>query len=55
MKLRPIAEVGAELGLSPEDVLPWGRDRAKVSLEALGRRSHQGRLVLVECPTSFST
>ncbi|MCY1081054.1 formate--tetrahydrofolate ligase [Archangium lansingense] len=47
MKLRPIAEVGAELGLSPEDVLPWGRDRAKVSLEALDRRSHQGRLVLV--------
>src|SRR5512143_3691707 len=47
MKLRPIAEVGAELGLAPEDVLPWGRDRAKVSLEALGRRSRQGRLVLV--------
>ncbi|RKH27359.1 formate--tetrahydrofolate ligase [Corallococcus praedator] len=47
MTLRPIAEVGAELGLAPEDVLPWGRDRAKVSLDALGRRSRQGRMVLV--------
>ncbi|MFP2895672.1 formate--tetrahydrofolate ligase [Corallococcus sp. 4LFB] len=47
MTLRPIAEVGAELGLAPEDVLPWGRDRAKVSLDALGRRTHQGRMVLV--------
>lgn len=47
MTLRPIAEVGAELGLAPEDVLPWGRDRAKVSLDALGRRSGQGRMVLV--------
>ena len=47
MTLRPIAEVGAELGLAPEDVLPWGRDRAKVSLDALGRSSRQGRMVLV--------
>ncbi|NOK23584.1 formate--tetrahydrofolate ligase [Corallococcus carmarthensis] len=47
MTLRPIAEVGAELGLAPEDVLPWGRDRAKVSLDALGRRTPQGRMVLV--------
>ncbi|MGE6762663.1 formate--tetrahydrofolate ligase [Corallococcus interemptor] len=47
MTLRPITEVGAELGLAPEDVLPWGRDRAKVSLDALGRRNHQGRMVLV--------
>ncbi|AFE08780.1 formate--tetrahydrofolate ligase [Corallococcus coralloides DSM 2259] len=47
MTLRPITEVGAELGLAPEDVLPWGRDRAKVSLDALGRGSRQGRMVLV--------
>ncbi|WP_375755396.1 formate--tetrahydrofolate ligase [Corallococcus exercitus] len=47
MTLRPITEVGAELGLAPEDVLPWGRDRAKVSLDALGRSSRQGRMVLV--------
>jgi formate--tetrahydrofolate ligase len=51
MTLRPIAEVAAELGLSPEDVLPWGRDRAKVSLDALGRSRRQGRLVLVSAIT----
>lgn len=51
MKLRPITEVAAELGLSSEDVLPWGRDRAKVSLEALGHSRRQGRLVLVSAIT----
>jgi formate--tetrahydrofolate ligase len=51
MKLRPIAEVAAELGLSSEDVLPWGRDRAKVSLDALPRAPRQGRLVLVSAIT----
>lgn len=51
MKLRPLSDVAAELGLAPENVLPWGRDRAKVSLEALGRSSRQGRLVLVSAIT----
>ncbi|XXF78343.1 formate--tetrahydrofolate ligase [Myxococcaceae bacterium GXIMD 01537] len=51
MSLRPLTEVAAELGLAPEDVLPWGRDRAKVSLDALGRSSRQGRLVLVSAIT----
>src|SRR5690349_21201043 len=48
MTLRAMTDVGAELGLSPEDVLPWGTHRAKVSLDALGKRGgRQGRLVLV--------
>ncbi|MCP3166106.1 formate--tetrahydrofolate ligase [Myxococcus qinghaiensis] len=48
MTLRPIAEVGAELGLAPDDVHPWGTNRAKVSLGALGKQAgRQGRLVLV--------
>ncbi|GHG89508.1 formate--tetrahydrofolate ligase [Comamonas sp. JC664] len=48
MKLRAMTEVGAELGLAPEDVLPWGTHRAKVSLDALGKPGgKQGRLVLV--------
>jgi formate--tetrahydrofolate ligase len=51
MKLRPVTDVAAELGLSAEDVLPWGRDRAKVSLEALRRSRRQGRLVLVSAIT----
>ena len=47
--LRPIQDVAADLGLSADDVIPWGRHRAKVSLDALTRRegSAQGRLVLV--------
>ncbi|ADO68046.1 formate--tetrahydrofolate ligase [Stigmatella aurantiaca] len=47
MTLRPLSDVAADIRLAPEDVLPWGRDRAKVSLDALGRSQRQGRLVLV--------
>ena len=48
-KLRPIAEVGAELGLAAEDLLPYGRHKAKVSFEAIARMepAAQGALVLV--------
>lgn len=47
--LRPIHDVASDLGLSADDVIPWGRHRAKISLDALARRegSPQGRLVLV--------
>ena len=33
-KLRPIAEVAAEVGLAPEEILPYGRHKAKISAEA---------------------
>ena len=46
-KLRPIAEVAAELGLGPEEILPYGRHKAKISAEAIARRTAKGRLVLV--------
>src|SRR5687767_14264231 len=46
-KLRPIAEVAAELGLGPDEILPYGRYKAKISAEAVARRKPQGRLVLV--------
>jgi formate--tetrahydrofolate ligase len=46
-KLRPIAEVAAEVGLGPEEILPYGRHKAKVSAEAIARRKPKGRLVLV--------
>ncbi|MEO8201865.1 MAG: formate--tetrahydrofolate ligase [Gemmatimonadota bacterium] len=46
-KMRPIAEVAAELGLSGDDILPYGRYKAKVSAEAVKRYSPKGRLVLV--------
>jgi formate--tetrahydrofolate ligase len=49
--LRPIAEVASRLGLRPEDVIPWGRQRAKVELAALTGRPARGRLVLVSAIT----
>jgi formate--tetrahydrofolate ligase len=45
--LRPIAEVAAEAGLGPDEFLPYGRHKAKVTPEAVARRSPSGRLVLV--------
>jgi formate--tetrahydrofolate ligase len=46
-KLRPIADVAAEVGLKPDEILPYGRYKAKVSAEAVARRKPKGRLVLV--------
>jgi formate--tetrahydrofolate ligase len=47
--LRPILDVAHDLGLDPADVIPWGRHKAKVSLDAFTRRPGpaKGRLVLV--------
>ena len=46
-KLRPIQDVAAELGLGPDDILPYGRYKAKISAEAVARSRPRGRLVLV--------
>jgi formate--tetrahydrofolate ligase len=46
-KLRPIADVAAEAGLGPDEILPYGRYKAKISAEAIARRKPKGRLVLV--------
>jgi formate--tetrahydrofolate ligase len=46
-KLRPIADVAAELGLGPDEILPYGRYKAKITAEAIAKRSPRGRLVLV--------
>ena len=46
-KLRPIADVAAEIGLSPDEILPYGRYKAKITPEAIARRTPKGRLVLV--------
>jgi formate--tetrahydrofolate ligase len=44
---RPITEVAAELGLSPNEILPFGHNKAKVTMPALEARPPKGRLVLV--------
>jgi formate--tetrahydrofolate ligase len=47
-KLRPIVDVAAELGLSADDILPYGKYKAKISADAVKRFSQpKGRLVLV--------
>lgn len=45
--LRPIADVAADLGLGPDDILPYGRYKAKITPEAARARKAKGRLVLV--------
>lgn len=50
--MRPIADVANELGLEPDDVLPYGRDKAKIELSALSRpATGKGKLVLVSAIT----
>jgi formate--tetrahydrofolate ligase len=46
-KLRPIVEVAAEVGLGPDEILPYGRYKAKIGADAIARRKPKGRLVLV--------
>jgi formate--tetrahydrofolate ligase len=46
-ELRPIADVAGEVGLGPDEILPYGRYKAKISAEAIAKRKPKGRLVLV--------
>ncbi len=46
-KLRPIADVAAEAGLGPDEFLPYGRFKAKITMEAIRARKPSGRLVLI--------
>jgi formate--tetrahydrofolate ligase len=45
-RLRPIADVAADLGLAPDDIDMYGRYKAKIPLEVT-QRPPRGRLVLV--------
>jgi formate--tetrahydrofolate ligase len=51
--LRPIADVAAELGLEADEVLPYGRYKAKIDLAALERLASgpDGKLVCVTAIT----
>lgn len=46
-KLRPITDVAAEVRLSADDILLYGRNKAKIAPEAVARTKPTGRLVLV--------
>ena len=47
--LLPIAEIAGRLGLRDDEVVPYGRYKAKVRLEAIARfgDAHRGRYVIV--------
>jgi len=45
-RLRPIADVAADLGLGPDDIDPYGRTKAKLPLD-VAMAPAKGRLVLV--------
>ena len=46
-RLRPLADIAAELGIKEDEVELYGKYKAKVLLKALARREPKGRLVLV--------
>jgi formate--tetrahydrofolate ligase len=47
-ELRPIQEIAANIGLSPEEIFPYGHHKAKIPLEvAKAKAGEDGHLVLV--------
>ena len=49
MTSRPILEIGEQLGLREDELISYGRSKAKISLDALARLANhpRGRYVLV--------
>jgi len=47
VKARPIPEIAAKLGLTPEDLIPYGHDKAKVEPSAYQGKERKGKLILV--------
>ncbi len=48
-KMRPIEEIGEKLGIPAESLIPYGRDKAKISSDFIRQNGHQadGKLILV--------
>ena len=47
----PITEIAAQMGLDPDAVLPYGKYKAKISLDAIKSGSPQGKMILVTAVT----
>ena len=46
--MEPIAKIAADLGVDGDHVLPYGRYKAKISLDALAEgNSNKGKLIVV--------
>ena len=52
--LRPIRDVAAEIGLSDDDLRPYGHHVAKIRSEAIAGRERDGKVVLVTGMTPTS-
>jgi formate--tetrahydrofolate ligase len=52
-RLRPIEEIARDAGIHPDDFIPYGRDKAKVSIHAIARAEgrREAPLVLVSAIT----
>jgi len=48
---RPIREVASSLGVDEDYLLPYGKDKAKIRLEAIGAGGSPGKLILVSAMT----
>ena len=46
-KMKPITEIAASLGLADEDVIPYGRYKAKINHRLIHKASRQGKMILV--------
>ena len=46
-KMKPIAEIAASLGLADEDVIPYGRYKAKINHRLIHKAAKQGKMILV--------
>ena len=51
LSARPILDVAKDLDLTPAQVVPYGFDKAKITLDALDSGRPAGRLVLVSAIT----
>ncbi|HQR49382.1 MAG TPA: formate--tetrahydrofolate ligase, partial [Steroidobacteraceae bacterium] len=49
--MKPITDIAASLGISPDEIEPYGHYKAKVSLAAFRDRPRRGKLVLVSAIT----
>lgn len=49
--MKQILEIAQGLGLSPDDLIAYGTDKAKVRLEVLERNPQKGKLILVSAIT----
>ena len=47
----PITEIASQMGLDPEVVLPYGKYKAKISLDAIRNGGPQGKMILVTAVT----